>query len=759
MFIIGVFGAHETYAQTPSALRVGSSASTSAALPAGTAPIVEGSDARAVELLVGRSTLVEIGSPIARVSLTSAEVADALVTGQTQLLVHGKMPGSISMFVWDRAGAVKRYEIAVQRDLARLNDQVKELFPGEQIQAHSNGKAVVLSGKVSSKEIAEKAVAVAAGYVEKPADVTTLLAVQPGPRSNQVLLRVRFAEVSRSAMSEYGMSLFTSATGINNTIGRTTTQQFPAPAYSDLAWTKAGSDFGSDVVSAEGKLNFSDFLNVFLLNQKYDLGVLIKALQNKGLFQSLAEPNLVAESGKEASFLAGGEFPVPVAQGSGANIGVSVMFKEFGIRLNFTPTVVGDRVHLKVRPEVSTLDYGNAVLLSGFRIPSLSTRRAETELELRNGQTFAIAGLMSNQMQTTMQKIPGIGDIPILGYLFKSKAAKRDQTELVVMITPEILPNDSPGVTPDLPKYPETFMPPLSDLKKTVPAPAPAFVGGSRSLAANPAAAPVVDTRTEIERAQDKALAALDNQNPQPAAAAVATAPAAAGPVVAPQAAAPVKAVAPPAAVKAAAPVAAPVQPVAVQPVAAQAPAAQSTDPASVNWKQAEADVVEASKDQRQLEKAAREQAERDAKAADKARKEEAKRAAAAQVKQDELDRAQAKKDAEAAKVQAQKDAEAAKLQAKRDAEAAKVQAKRNAELAKLQAKQDAEAAKGQAEAARLQAKTDKDAEVAAQRQTVDAKREAERDAERQRAIDAAAERLRTAEAEYQAELARRTQR
>ena len=126
------------------------------------------------------------------------------------------------------------------------------------------------------------------------------------------------------------------------------------------------------MTSAEGKLSFSDFLNVFLLNQKYDLGVLIKALQNRGLFQSLAEPNLVAESGKEASFLAGGEFPVPIAQGSGANIGVSVQFKEFGIRLNFTPTVTGDRVHLKVRPEVSTLDYGNAVVLSGFRIPSLA---------------------------------------------------------------------------------------------------------------------------------------------------------------------------------------------------------------------------------------------------------------------------------------------------------------------------------------------------------------------------------------------------
>ncbi|HVQ16397.1 MAG TPA: pilus assembly protein N-terminal domain-containing protein, partial [Vicinamibacterales bacterium] len=491
MFIIGVFGAHETYAQTQSALRVGTTGSTPAALPAGTAPIVESTDPRAVELLVGRSTLVEIGSPIARVSLTSAEVADALVTGQTQLLVHGKTPGSISMFVWDRAGAVKRFEIAVQRDLARLNDQVKELFPGEQIQAHSNGKAVVLSGKVSSKEVAEKVVAVAAGYVEKVADVTTLLQVQPGPRSNQVLLKVRFAEVSRSAMSEYGMSLFTSPTGVNNTLGRTTTQQFPAPGYTDLAWQKVDSSFGSAVEKAEGKIAFSDFLNVFLFSQKYDLGVLIKALQNRGLFQSLAEPNLVAESGKEASFLAGGEFPVPIAQGSGANIGVSVMFKEFGIRLNFTPTVVGDRVHLKVRPEVSTLDYGNAVLLSGFRIPSLQTRRAETELELQNGQTFAMAGLMSNQMQTTMQKIPGIGDIPILGYLFKSKASKRDQTELVVMITPEILPNNSPGVTPDLPKYPDTFMPPLSELKQSHPAPAPAFTGSSRSQAANPPAAPV----------------------------------------------------------------------------------------------------------------------------------------------------------------------------------------------------------------------------------------------------------------------------
>ena len=174
---------------------------------------------------------------------------------------------------------------------------------------------------------------------------------------------------------------------------------------------------------------------------------MIKALQTKGQFQSLAEPNLVAESGKEASFLAGGEFPVPIAQGSGANLAISVPYKEFGVRLNFTPVIHGDRVHLKVRPEVSTLDFANGVLLNGFRIPALSTRRTETEVDLVDGQTFAIAGLINNTMNSTLQKIPGIGDIPILGLLFKSKAANKDQTELVVMITPEILPRNSPGVT------------------------------------------------------------------------------------------------------------------------------------------------------------------------------------------------------------------------------------------------------------------------------------------------------------------------
>jgi pilus assembly protein CpaC len=523
MLIIGVFGVpHRSFAQIAPGPTVAAAMPSSAV--SAREPETATDDANAVRLIVGRSTLVDIGQPISRVSLTKADVADALVTSPNQLLVHGKVPGAISMFVWNRGGNVKRYEIVVERDLEALNEQFRTLFPGENIQAHSNGKAVVLSGNVSRKEVTEKAIAVAAGYVEKKEDVVTLLQAQAGPPAQQVMLRVRFAEVSRSAISELGASFFTSPTGIENTLGRIATPQAPGPTYSELQWSKASSDFGSSVTSASGKINFGDFLNLFFFSQKYDIGVLIRAMQQRGLFQSLAEPNLVAESGKEASFLAGGEFPVPVAQGSGANLAVSVQFKEFGVRLNFTPTINGDRVHLKVRPEVSTLDFANAVVLSGFRIPALSTRRTETEIELRNGQTFAIAGLLNNQMQSTMQKIPGIGDIPILGYLFRSKVAQKDQTELVVMITPEILATDSPGVTDKLPRTPDTFMSPLSDKQLKDPLP-PAFTPARKqaTVTTPPAAAPTTAART-LDPSEQAALAAAQRIDAQQRAAAEAAA-------------------------------------------------------------------------------------------------------------------------------------------------------------------------------------------------------------------------------------------
>jgi pilus assembly protein CpaC len=470
ILIVAVMGGRHAAAQSAPDAAV----TTATADTADTTTAVEAS-ALAVNLLAGRSTLVDVGAPISRVSLTSADVADALVTSPSQLLVHGKAPGSISMFVWNRAGDVYRYEVAVQRDLAKLAAQMKQLLPAEPIEVRSNGRFVVLSGLVSSKDIAEKAINVASGFVATRDEVVSVMQLQPPAPTDQVLLRVRFAEVSRAALSEFGVAFFTSPTGVRNTVGRIAPDGVTAPGFSGLEWSKSSSEFGAPVTSAKGQFAFSDFLNFFLLSERFDLGLVIRAMQQRGLFQSLAEPNLVAESGKEASFLAGGEFPVPVAQGSGSNASIAVTFKEFGIRLNFVPTVNGNRVHLRVRPEVSTLDFANAVILEGFRIPALTTRRTETELELVDGQTFAIAGLMNNTVNSTMSKIPGIGDIPILGHLFRSRAAQKNQTELVVMITPQILRANSPGLTTELPRLQEPFMPPMPPVPPSVPMPPPAF--------------------------------------------------------------------------------------------------------------------------------------------------------------------------------------------------------------------------------------------------------------------------------------------
>ncbi len=292
----------------------------------------------------------------------------------------------------------------------------------------------------------------AAGYVEKKEDVVNMLKQQEGVASNQVMLRVRFAEVSRSAMQELGVSMFAHGSG--------TSDQWYRP---DRNPGIGGPEFN------DGKLVFSDFLNLFIFNSKENLGAVVKALSNKGLFQSLAEPNLIATNGKEASFLAGGEYPYPVVQsGSGTN-SVTITFKEFGVRLSFTPTVLGgDLIHLKVKPEVSSLDFANSVTIDGFRVPALATRRTETEVELRDGQTFAIAGLMNNTLTSSLNKIPGIGDIPILGLLFKSKAHQKNQTELVVMITPSIVKKGQMGVSEGLPSLVEPYLEaPRQDLSES----------------------------------------------------------------------------------------------------------------------------------------------------------------------------------------------------------------------------------------------------------------------------------------------------
>ena len=411
-----------------------------------------------VNLLVGRSTILDIGGTIARVSLTVPDVADAMVTSPTQLLVHGKSPGTISMFVWDRMGTIKTYEVVVRRDLSALVDQVKSLFPGEPITVAGSGKDVVLSGTVSTKYVMDKAAEVAGGYVEKKENVVNLLKQQEGVASNQIMLKVRFAEVSRNALQELGVSFFADNKN-SRWFGRTTTQQFAAPYF----------DKNQPSAALDDTMVFSDYLNLFLFDAKNSIGAAVRALQSKGVFQSLAEPNLIASNGKEASFLAGGEFPYPVPQGNFGSF--TIHFKEYGVRLTFTPTVVGgDLIHLKLKPEVSSLDFNNAIVIEGFRIPALTSRRTETEVELRDGQTFAIAGLMNNSVLQSMRKVPGLGDIPILGYLFQSKAYQKEQTELVVMVTPQIIRRNSTGVSEGLPGLVEPYLAPNS---KPLPNPAP----------------------------------------------------------------------------------------------------------------------------------------------------------------------------------------------------------------------------------------------------------------------------------------------
>ena len=415
-----------------------------------------------LDLTVGRSAIIRMTRPIVRVSLSTPEIADAMVTSPYELLVHGKMPGTISLLVWGDNGRITTYDVAVRRDLTALEAQIKSLFPGEAITVAGNGRDVVLSGVVSSKYIVDRASSLAVGYVDKPENVVNLIHQQEGLATNQILLRVRFAEVSRTAMQELGAGFFTGAAGKGDWLARGTTQQYPAP------------DFDQD----KG-LVFSDFLNLFAFNTEEQIGAVIKALKGKGLFQSLAEPNLITQDGKEASFLAGGEYPYPVMQGSGNNSTVTIVFKEYGVRLKFTPTVTGDdMIHLKVAPEVSSLDFGNAVVLEGFRIPALSTRRTETQVELRDGQTFAIAGLLDQKVSETLRRVPGIGDIPILGYLFRSQAYTKNATELVVMITPHIVRRDSSGVTPNLPGH---VVPYLEEPSRRLPAPPPAFLGTPRS--------------------------------------------------------------------------------------------------------------------------------------------------------------------------------------------------------------------------------------------------------------------------------------
>jgi pilus assembly protein CpaC len=394
-------------------------------------------DGGRIRLLAGRSMVLNTGFDIRRLAITNPVVADGTVVSPRELLIDGKQAGTISLLLWGDTERV-HYELVIEPAVTTLEQKLQELFPGEDIKISVSEGAVVLSGRVSNNDVMLRAAEIAGSSLPGQR-VINMLQLPGGSVSQQVMLQVRFAEVNRRAIQELGINLFVARSAW---VARSTTGQFRAP------------DIDNDT------LTFSDLLNVFFFHRNEGIGGVLRALNQSGDLQSLAEPNLIAYNGQEAQFLAGGEIPVPVVSGSSGN--VSVSYKEFGIRLRFRPTIAGDALRLHVRPEVSTLDFANGVTLAGFRIPALTTRYAETDVELRDGQSFAIAGLLNNVGQNDQAAIPILSQIPIIGSIFKSKAKRTEQTELLVLITPRLVRPLNPDEVPPLPTTVGTGAPPAT---------------------------------------------------------------------------------------------------------------------------------------------------------------------------------------------------------------------------------------------------------------------------------------------------------
>lgn len=410
-----------------------------------------------VRLTVGKSIVIDYPTDISRISTSNPDIVDASPVTAREILVHGKAFGTVTLVVWSKSGQRNFYNITVELNLEPLRRLLKDTFPKEDIHVMSSRDSLSLNGRVSSKDVADRAVALATNFGKT---IVNNLQISAAAVEKQILLRVKFAELDRQAATQFGVNLI--STGALNTIGRTTTGQFPAPTVNDATGIPGGKFITPQT------FNITDALNIFAFRPDLNLGAFLKALQNHSLLQILAEPNLVTTNGKEASFLVGGEFPIPVLQG-GANSGaVTIQFREFGIRLNFNPVITeNNTIRMYVKPEVSTLDVAHGVSFNGFTIPALSTRRMETNIELSEGQSFVIAGLIDNRVTETVNKIPGLASIPILGQLFKTKETDRNNTELVVLVTPEITMPLQPGEAKPIPAMPRDFLMPLNPANPT----------------------------------------------------------------------------------------------------------------------------------------------------------------------------------------------------------------------------------------------------------------------------------------------------
>lgn len=415
-------------AQAPArAAETGAVPAVKAVQTASAASVEEGHPAAARDLFVsvGKSLVVDSPVNIQRVSVANGDLAEALAVNPREVLVNGKAVGETSMIIWQQGGNRLFFDLTIRPSTSKaaaLQQEIDRELPGQGIKIAYENETVFLHGTVKDLTSAERAVAIASSL----AKTVNLLRVTVPPTDAQVLLKVRFYDVDRTATQSLGLNLI--STGATNTIGSVTTGQFTPP----------------NITTSPGQpptVTWSNLLNIFLFRPDINLGATIEALEARNLLQTLAEPNVLAINGKTATFLAGGEFPYPTLQGGGGGLGqITIQFKEFGIRLNFTPIITPrGTVRLHVMPEVSSLDFANGLVFEGYTIPALDTRRVETEVELEEGQSFAIGGLLDNTLQQTFNRIPGLASVPLLGKLFQSRTVTKSNSELLVVVTPELV--------------------------------------------------------------------------------------------------------------------------------------------------------------------------------------------------------------------------------------------------------------------------------------------------------------------------------
>jgi len=428
-----------------------------------------------VHVLVGKSILINVQKPLTRVLSSNPTVVETMAASPTEIVVEGKAPGASSLILWDANGRSQVLDVVSDIDIAALRNVIQKTYPKEHLQLEADGGRLLLTGTASTSHIVEDLGKMASVYSK---DVVNSILV-PISHDRQVLLEVKFAEVDRAALSQVGVNIF--STGAGNTIGATTTGQF-----GNFGQQKINDAFGAG--TPHFPFEIKDFtvnqvLNIFLFRPDLHLGTVIQALQAQNVLQILAEPNLMAISGQKATFLAGGEFPFPVVQPSAGFSSISIIFKPFGVKLDFTGIIQDDNtLRLHVAPEVSALDFTNAVTLpGGGTVPAISTRRAETEIELKDGQSFGIAGLLDQRATAQLSKIPGIGDIPVLGQLFRSRSINKTNNELLVFVTPHII--DPVRVASPPPAQPKLAIPYLDEKKFDEQAP------GNKQVGATPQAA------------------------------------------------------------------------------------------------------------------------------------------------------------------------------------------------------------------------------------------------------------------------------